>query len=77
MPVYYYCCAAAATYTTPSKGANATITADFSLLNATGKSFAVRDVWSSADVGVHTGSYSSTVMPQAVTYLILTPSSLL
>ena len=57
--------------------ANATITVNFaSMLNTTaGASFIVRDVWQGKDVGTATGSYTSTVMPQAVTYLILTPAN--
>lgn len=57
--------------------ANATITVDFALLNISGSadaSFAVRDVWQAEDVGTHKGSFTSTVPPQAVTYVILTPA---
>ena len=57
--------------------ANATITLDFaSMLNVTaGTSFDVRDVWQQKDAGTSKGSYTSTVMPHAVAYLILTPAS--
>lgn len=50
---------------------------DFALLNISGSadaSFVVRDVWQAEDVGTHKGSFTSTVPPQAVTYVILTPA---
>jgi hypothetical protein len=56
--------------------ANATITVEYNMFNASaGASFDVRDVWAGQDVGPHKGSFTATVNPQAVTYLILTPSS--
>jgi hypothetical protein len=53
----------------------ATITVDFSSINATaGSSFAVRDIWEAKDVGVFKSSYTATVEPYAVAYVILTPA---
>ena len=55
--------------------ANATITVDWTMFNATaGTAFALRDVWAAADMGTHTGSFTANVAPQAVTYLLLTPA---
>lgn len=52
----------------------APITVNYTMFNATATStFDIRDVWSGQDIGSHQGSYTSTVAPQAVTYLILTP----
>jgi len=55
--------------------ATATITVDYTMFNASATStFQFRDVWKGQDVGSHTGSYSATVAPQDVNYLILTPA---
>ena len=55
--------------------ANATITVDYTMFNSTADaSFEVRDVWAGQDAGSHKGSFVSTVGPQDVTYLILTPA---
>ena len=51
-----------------------TISVDFTVFGATaGASFSVQDVWQGTSAGVHKGSYSALVPPQAVAYLILTP----
>ena len=58
--------------------ASANITVDYqSMLNATSAdaSFSITDVWQGGKVvGVHKGSYTALVAPQAVAYLILTPA---
>ena len=53
----------------------ATITVSWSMLNAmSDQSYSVRNVWAGKDEGVHKGSYTATVPPQAVAYLVLTPT---
>ena len=55
--------------------ANATITVDWSMLNASATAtFALLDVWAAESVGAHTGSFTADIPPQAVSYLILTPA---
>ena len=36
-------------------------------------SFSVKDIWEAKEIGTHKGTYTATVPPQAVSYLILTP----
>jgi hypothetical protein len=52
-----------------------TMSVDYTMFNATaGASFSVQDVWQGKSQGVHKGSYSASVPPQGVAYLILTPA---
>lgn len=55
--------------------ANATITVDYSMFNATaGSSFTVKDIWAGAEAGTHMASYAAVVPPQGVVYMLLTPA---
>jgi hypothetical protein len=56
---------------------SANITVSFSMFNMTASStFQLRDIWAEKDIGPHTGSYTSTVAPQGVAYLLLTPGGM-
>ena len=56
--------------------ANATITANWTTFNASaGASFMVRDIWAGEDIGAHQGGFTSSVPPQAVVYLLLSPAA--
>eukprot|EP00935_MAST-01C_sp_MAST-1C-sp1_P000305 g305.t1 len=55
--------------------ATVAITANWTMFNASAStSFAVRDVWQGQDIGTHKGGFTSSVPPQAVTYLLLSPA---
>ena len=55
--------------------ATASIALDWAMLNVSAAtSFDVKDVWEARDLGKHVGKFTAPVKPQAVTYLILTPS---
>ena len=56
----------------PTESAN--ITATWTMLNVSADaSFSIRDIWANKDAGMHTGSYTAAVGPQAVAYLVLDP----
>ena len=55
--------------------AKATITLDWSALNATASAkFSVRDIWAAKDMGTHTKQYSADVPSRATAYLVLSPA---
>jgi hypothetical protein len=55
--------------------AAAPISASWTSFNASATAtFDIKDVWSGKDLGSFTGSYTTTVQPQGVAYLILTPA---
>jgi len=56
--------------------ANATITVAWTMFNSTADAtYGVKDVWLGTDIGEHKGFFTASVAPQAVTYIILTPSA--